>query len=188
VVSHFVHTDTEPAYVDHPGVSVVERNGRSIDDGGERQSCWPSSPRRESVTGKADFSARFPVNVMRATSVRRPPSAVHIRVSSLADVPSVLTSPSTGTAALPNDLLGQGIDQSHRRARRVPPPSRQPPRTSDPHIGRQVCSSELFAHGCLVGPAIGLLQVLAEEGEHSLPCVGGGFLVFTESGDARQRL
>jgi hypothetical protein len=37
-------------------------------------------------------------------------------------------------------------------------------------------------------PAIGLLQVLAEEGEHPLPCVGGGFLVFTESGDARQRL
>jgi hypothetical protein len=29
-----------------------------------------------------------------------------------------------------------------------------------------------------------LLKVLAEEGEHPLPCVGGGFFVFTESGDA----
>lgn len=37
-------------------------------------------------------------------------------------------------------------------------------------------------------PAIALLQVLAEEREHPLPCVGGGFLVLTESGDTRQRL
>src|ERR1700732_2390109 len=39
-----------------------------------------------------------------------------------------------------------------------------------------------------VGPTIGLLQVLAEEAEHPLPCVVGGFLVFPESDDARQPL
>jgi hypothetical protein len=33
-----------------------------------------------------------------------------------------------------------------------------------------------------------LLQVVAKEGKHPLPCVGRGLLVFTESGDARQRL
>ena len=31
-----------------------------------------------------------------------------------------------------------------------------------------------------------LLEVLAEEGEHPLPCVGGGLLVLAESGDTCQ--
>src|SRR6476620_2205444 len=77
---------------------------------------------------------------------------------------------------------------TYRCARRVPPPHRQPAWPPRPIHWTGGVRQRVVRSCRSSRPDDRLLEVVAKEGKHPLPCVGRVLLVFTESGDARQRL